>query len=66
MEYLQLYVAEEDYQLREVVFEEKDNLYEDIRHMANNGKKLVNSIIDATYEIERDMKLAAEKTNINI
>ena len=34
--------------------------------MANNGKKLVNSIIDATYEIERDMKLAAEKTNINI
>lgn len=63
MEYLQLYVAEEDYKLREVVFDEKDNLYEDIKHMAENGKRLINSMIDATYQIEKDMTLAAEKIN---
>lgn len=63
MAYLQLYVVEDDYKLREVVFDEKDNLYEDIKHMAENGKRLINSMIDATYQIEKDMRLAAEKIN---
>lgn len=63
MEYLQLYVAEDDYKIKGELYEEKENSYEDIKHMITSGKELINSMINATYQVEADMKQAAEKMN---
>ena len=60
-EYLQLYVAEDEYAVKEELFDEKGNVYEDIKHMTESGKKLINSMINATYQIEKDMQTSAEK-----
>lgn len=63
IEYLQLYVAEDDYKVKENLYEEKENVYEDIKHMVINGKKLINAMLNATYQVEEDMKLTAWKIN---
>ena len=63
MKYLLLYVAEDDYKIKGELYEEKENSYEDIKHMITSGKELINSMINATYQIEEDMKQAAEKIN---
>lgn len=63
LEYLQLYVSDENYEVKEALSEEKENVYEEIKHMVSNGKKLINDMINATYQVENDMKLTAEKIN---
>lgn len=54
--YLTMYVAEADYDVKSSVFDEKEDIYSDIKHMVNSGIKLLNAYLDAIDEVSDGMK----------
>lgn len=53
--YLALYTAEEDFETRKTVFDEKESLYEEMNHIIKNGKKMLNSFLDSVDKFYEDM-----------
>lgn len=65
--YLHMYAAEEDYQVRDIILEEKDTVYEEVQLVVDSGKKMLNALLKAVDRIEEDMKPVMEeaKTKTN-
>lgn len=56
IEYLHLYAAKDDYAVKDVIFEESGNTYEDIKHIVGNGIKMMDALLRAVDAAEEDMK----------
>lgn len=57
VEYLNIYLEESSYEVKDVITEEKENVYEDIKLVSDSGLKMVEALTGATYEMEEDMKI---------
>ncbi|MCI8717774.1 MAG: motility associated factor glycosyltransferase family protein [Lachnospiraceae bacterium] len=64
--YLHMYAAEEDYQVRDVILEEKDSVYEEVKLVTDSGKKMLKALLDAIDKVETDMKPVIEEANRKI
>lgn len=64
--YLHMYAAEEDYQVRDVILEEKDSVYEEVKLVIDSGKKMLKALLDAVDKMEIDMKPVMEEANVKI
>lgn len=62
IKYLNMYAADKDYQVREEVFDEKENLYEEIKHIAHNGRDMLSALYEATYKAEDDVRKVIEES----
>lgn len=60
MAFLHLYIAESDYQIRDSIYDEKENLYEEFKFIAENGKVMMKAFEEATHIVEDEMSVAAE------
>lgn len=54
--YLSMYSAENDYEVRESIYEEKDNTYDEIKLVIDSGFKMINSLTESTDKLLEDMK----------
>lgn len=53
--FLTLYTADEDYEIREKIYKDKNNSYEEINLIVKSGLELLNSFEKATYEFTKDI-----------
>lgn len=54
--YLHMYAAEEDYQVRDIILEEKDSVYEEIQLVTESGKKMMKALLAAIEQCTADME----------
>ena len=61
MQYLTVYIAETDFGVRDTIYEQKDNAYEDMELIIQNGIKMMDALFEATGQAEEDLKAAMEQ-----
>lgn len=64
--YLHMYAAEEDYQVRDVILEQKESVYEEVKLVVDSGKKMLKALLEAVDKVETDMKPVMEEANRKI
>lgn len=61
MQYLTVYIAETDFGVRDTIYEQKNNAYEDMELIIQNGIKMMDALFEATGQAEEDLKAAMEQ-----
>ncbi|MFQ9933209.1 MAG: motility associated factor glycosyltransferase family protein [Lachnospiraceae bacterium] len=64
--YLNLYVEDSNYQLKDAITEERENMYEEIKLVVDSGLKMMDALWEATYQVEKDMKIVQNEAGKNI
>ncbi len=59
--YLNLYVEKNSYEVKDVIAEERENSYEEIKLVVDSGLKMMDALWKATIEVEEDMKKIIEQ-----
>lgn len=54
--FLHMYAAEEDYQVRDVILEEKGSVYDEMKLVADSGKKMLRALLNAIDKVKTDME----------
>lgn len=65
MAYLALYVAEEDYDVKSQILDNKDSIYEEIKLVVDNGTKLIKAMLEAIDILENDINYLFSKEEDN-
>ena len=64
--YLHMYAAEEDYQVRDVILKEQNNVYEEIQLVIDSGKKMLKALLTAIDKVMVDMNPVMEEAKQKI
>lgn len=54
--YLAMYNADKDFEIRDAIFEEKEDIYQELNYVIGCGKEMLNSMLKSTDTIYDDMK----------
>lgn len=64
IQYLNVYTAESNYQVGDIIYDQRDNVYEDMKLIIDNGIKMMEALINATKQVEEDLQDVIEQARL--
>lgn len=66
IQYLTVYIAETDFGVRDTIYEQRDNVYDDMELIIENGIKMMDALFVATGQVEEDLKDVMNQARIEV
>lgn len=66
IQYLTVYIAETDFGVRDTIYEQRDNVYDDMEFIIENGIKMMDALFEATGQVEEDLKDVMNQARIEV